>query len=411
MVNAAASSESTDGAQTWLQKGKATLARMARSGGPPSLRERANPLRELFTDLIAYVIFFDASSEQSPPALNELREKIISLLNAQEERAKAIGVSPETFREGRFAVLSWVDETILNSKWPHRTRWQHLMLVYFGTLNAGEEFFQHLEQLPPQSNNVLEIYYLCLSLGFEGRYAFGDERRELRDLKQRLYKQLCATNGDIRQNYLRLFPEAYQTVSTQSAVPRRSKLLLWHIGAFFVPVLLFICYWFILRQESDRLIALIQKPTSLPAPAPVPVPVDPLRSLVEELRRKGIPAEDTSRGVLITLGSLLFKSNSTELSQEAQIKIDDIVDTVKRYAPNRMIVIEGHASKERPIDEPRNQQLSEGRARTVADAFKASGFAQDRISARGFGSRISVADNETEQGRAKNRRVEIIIRK
>jgi type VI secretion system protein ImpK len=408
-VNEGTSSEASDDAQTWFQKGKATLARMARSGGPLSLRERANPLRELFTDLIAYVIFFDASCEHSPPALNELREKIISLLNAQEERAKGIGVLSETFREARFAVLSWVDEMILNSKWPHRGRWQHLMLTYFGTLNAGEEFFQHLEQLPPQSNNVLEIYYLCLSLGFEGRYAFGDERRELRDLKQGLYKQLCATNGDIRQNYLRLFPEAYQTVSLQPAAPRRSKLLLWHILAFFVPVLLFICYWFILRHESDRLMALIQTPTSKPVPAPAPV--DPLRSLVQELRRKGIPAEDTSRGVLITLGSLLFKSNSTELSPEAQIKIDDIVDTVKRYAPDRMIVVEGHASRERSVDEARNQQLSEGRARTVADAFKLSGFKSDRISARGLGSRISVADNETEQGRAKNRRVEIIVRK
>jgi type VI secretion system protein ImpK len=405
-VNDGISSESSAGAQTWLQKGKATLARMGRSGAP-SLRERANPLRELFTDLIAYVIFFEASCEHSPPALNELREKIISLLNAQEERAKAIGVSPETFREARFAVLSWVDEMVLNSKWPHRTRWQHLMLAYFGTLNAGEEFFQRLEQLPPQSNNLLEIYYLCLSLGFEGRYAFGDERRELRDLKQRLYKQLCATNGDIRQNYPRLFPEAYQTASTQPLAPQRSRLLLWHIGAFFVPVLLFISYWFILRHESDRLIALIQTPMSVPVPAPV----DPLRSLVQELRRKGIPAEDTSRGVLITLGSLLFKSNSTELSQEAQIKIDDIVDTVKRHAPDRMIVVEGHASKERSVDEARNQQLSEGRARTVADAFRLSGFGSDRISARGFGSRVSVADNETEQGRAKNRRVEIIVRK
>jgi type VI secretion system protein ImpK len=376
-VNDGTSSESSGDAQTWFQKGKATLARMGRSGGPLSLRERANPLRELFTDLIAYVIFFDASCEHSPLAPNELREKIVPLLNAQEERAKGFGGSSEAFREARFAVLSWADEMILNSKWPHRARWQHLMLTYFGTLNAGEEFFQHLEQLPPQSNNVLEIYYLCLSLGFQGRYAFGDERRELRDLKQRLYKQLCATDGDIRQNYLRLFPEAYQTVSLQPAAPRRSKLLLWHSLAFFVPVLLFICYWFILRHESDRLMALIQTPTSKPVPAPAPV--DPLRSLVQELRRKGIPAEDTARGVLITLGSLLFKSNSTELSPEAQIKIDDIVDTVKRYAPDRMIVIEGHASKERSVDEARNQQLSEGRARTVAEACKLSGFWSDRI--------------------------------
>jgi type VI secretion system protein ImpK len=389
---------------TWFHKGLATITRMGRGVSPLSFQGKTNPLRAIFTDLIAYVIFFEASCHQQAPTLSELREKILALVNAQEEQAKASGVAMESFREARFAVLSWVDEMIQTSNWPHRTHWQHLMLSYYSTLNAGEEFFRHLELLPSQANDVREIYYLCLSLGFQGKYAFGDDQHELRDLKQGLYKQLCGGNGDIRQNYPRLFPEAYQKIAAPPPAPRRAKLL-WYIGAISVPVLLFIGYFLILRHESNRLIALIQKRTE----APVAVAWD--RCLLDELRRKTIPAEDTPRGVLITLQSLLFQVNSTELSGQAQRTIDDIVDTVKACARDRMIVVEGHASKEKTVDETRNQQLSEGRARTVADAFRASGFMPDRISARGFGSKIPVAENETEQGRAKNRRVEIIVRK
>jgi type VI secretion system protein ImpK len=378
---------------------------MGRGVTPLSSRAPTNPLRAIFTDLIAYVIFFQASCDQQPPTLADLREKILALVNAQEEQAKTTGVAMESFREARFAVLSWVDEMILTSNWPHRTHWQHLMLGYYGTLNAGEDFFRRLEVLPSQANDVREIYYLCLSLGFQGRYAFGEHQHQLKDLKQGLYKQLCAGGNDIRQSYPRLFPEAYQKIAATAPAPRRAKLF-WYIGALAVPVLLFIGYFLILRHESNRLIALIQKPIEAP---PAAVAWD--RCLLDELKRKRIPAEETSRGVLITLQSLLFQVNSTDLSGPAQRTIDDIVDIVKACARDRLIVVEGHASKERTVDEARNQQLSEGRARTVADAFRASGFKTERISARGFGSRIPVAENETEQGRARNRRVEIIVRK
>jgi type VI secretion system protein ImpK len=389
---------------TWFHKGLTTLTRMGRGAGPLPVSGKTNPLRAIFTDLIAYVIFFEASCAQRPPSLSELREKILALVNAQEEQAKARGVAAESFREGRFAVLSWVDEVILTSNWPQRTHWQHLMLVYYSTLNAGEEFFRRLERLPSQANDAREIYYLCLSLGFQGRYAFGEDRRELRDLKQTLYKQLCADNGDLRQSYARLFPEAYRKIAGSPAAPPQTRLF-WYIGVIAVPLLLFIGYWLMLRHEGNRLIAMIEKPL----PAPVAVAWD--RCLFDELKRKAIPSEDTPRGVLVTLQSLLFQVNSTELSGPAQRTIDDIVDIVKGCAGDRTIVVEGHASKEKTVDEARNQQLSEGRARTVADAFRASGFKAERISARGFGSRIPVSENETEQGRARNRRVEIIVRK
>jgi type VI secretion system protein ImpK len=397
-------SENAGNSATWLRKGLATIARMKRSAGAPVALGASNPLREIFTDLIAYVVLFESSCAEQAPTLGEVREKILALINVQEERVKAGAVPIEAYREARFAVLSWLDEIILNSRWLHRSQWQHLMLAFYGTLNAGEEFFRHLEVLPSQSNEIREIYYLCLSLGFQGKYAFGDGRYQLKELKQNLYRQLSGANGDIRQSHRRLFPEAYPTTTASPATPQRLSPW-WYMLVLGVPLILFACYWFILRSETNRLIALIERPVAKP------IEIDWYRSLVEELRRKGIPAEDTPRGVLITLGSLLFEVNSADLNREAERKIDDIVETVKRHAPERSIVVEGHASKEPGVDEARNQRLSENRARTVADAFTRSGFRSEKISAQGFGSRRPVVSNATEAGRTQNRRVEIIVTK
>ena len=137
-----------DKSSTWLKKGMETLTRMNRVMVPSSkVGGSANPLRDIFSDLMAYIIFFESSCEQKPPELQEFRERVISLIAAQEERAKTAGVTIEAFREARFAVLSWVDEIILNSTWPSRSQWQHLMLTYYGTVNAGEQFFRHLDSL------------------------------------------------------------------------------------------------------------------------------------------------------------------------------------------------------------------------------------------------------------------------
>jgi len=134
-------------------------------------------------------------------------------------------------------------------------------------------------------------------------------------------------------------------------------------------------------------------------------------SLVEELRKKRLRAVDEPDGVRITLESLLFGVNSAQLNPQAMDKITDIVETVKRHAPDRVIVVEGHASKESSVDEARNLKLSEDRARTVADSFIRSGFRRDRISSQGFGSSKPIALNDTEQGRMQNRRVEIFVKK
>jgi type VI secretion system protein ImpK len=395
---------------TWIHKGIASITRIGRANVPPvASAGGANPLREIFTDLIAFVIFFKSSCDKQPPDQNELREKILALAIAQEERVKAAGISADSFREARFAVFSWVDEMILTSTWPHRTRWQHLMLSYYKTFNAGEDFFARLQNLPPHANDVREIYYLCLSLGFLGQYAFADGPSEVKKLKQALYNQLSGKQGDIRRNYGLLFPEAYQKAVTAARAPDRAKFF-WYVVALSTPVVLFIVYFALLRYQADQLIAKIGRIEQAP-PAAAAIKKSWATSLVEELRGKGVRATEEPDGVRITLATLLFTSGSAQLSIQAQPQINDIVVTVKRYAPDNIIRVEGHASREREADEPRNRKLSEERAHTVAEMFTRSGFRSDRIFAQGLGSTKPLATNDTEQGRSQNRRVEITVRK
>jgi type VI secretion system protein ImpK len=395
---------SSQSSSTWLRKGMETLTRMNRIAPSSQSSGGGNPLRELFSDLMAFVIFFESTCEQQPPSLQDLRDRLLGFIKTQEERVKTIGVSIEAFREARFSVLSWVDEMVLNSKWPHRTQWQHLMLTYYGTLNAGEEFFRRLDSLPSQANDIREIFYLCLSLGFQGEYAFANGARELQALRQRLYKQLCAGSGDIRENYSRLFPEAYQraNVATQTA---SKSYRIWHITAVAVPILLFAVYWVLLNRQANRIIALLNKPLIVSEQS------DWSTDLVTELRKKGLRAVDEPEGVRITLESLLFASGSANLNPTALDKINDIITTVKHYAPERVIVVEGHASKEAEGQEAKNRQLSEDRAQTVVESFVRAGFRRDKTSGQGFGASRPVALNDTEANRSLNRRVEIIVKK
>ena len=133
--------------------------------------EAGTPLRQLFTDLIAFAVAFRETCETRPWAPADLRDRLTTLIEAQERRARSGAAAWESYVEARFAVLAWVDELVLNSPWPHRSQWQHLMLTHYGTLNAGNQFFERLERLPAAARDVREVYYFCLVLGFEGKFA------------------------------------------------------------------------------------------------------------------------------------------------------------------------------------------------------------------------------------------------
>lgn len=369
----------------------------------------STPLQQLFTDLIAFTVLFRESCAERPWTPADLRDRLTALIEAQERRARGGEVPWEAYVEARFAVLAWVDEVILNSPWPNRGDWQHLMLTYYRTLNAGKQFFERLEHLPAAGRDVREIYYFCLALGFEGKFALAENRNALRELTRTLYHQLVSTSGGVLPSDARLFPEAYRRPPSPAPPPGRSLDGLWLGLIVAVPVILFVIYLSLLRSAADARIRLLAQP--IPPPAVVaPAPAWNL-TLVEELRRRGVDARDTPRGVVITLPGVSFEVNRSDLNPAGERSVREVAAALLRLAPERAVAVEGHASREKGTLDEQNQRLSDDRARRVAEALVEAGLRRDRITARGLGSSTPVASNETEEGRRLNRRVEMTVEK
>ncbi len=115
-----------------------------------------------------------------------------------------------------------------------------------------------------------------------------------------------------------------------------------------------------------------------------------------------------ARGMVITLsGSVLFSSAKWDLSPGAQLKLNDVATALIKVDPLSKMVVEGHTDSQGGA--AYNQDLSQHRAQAVRDYLVTRGIASDRITAQGFGPTRSVADNTSTEGRANNRRVEIVV--
>jgi outer membrane protein OmpA-like peptidoglycan-associated protein len=115
-----------------------------------------------------------------------------------------------------------------------------------------------------------------------------------------------------------------------------------------------------------------------------------------------------ARGMVITLsGSVLFASAKAELLPEAQIKLNGVAEALTQQDPDSKMVVEGHTDSQGGVSY--NQDLSQRRAQVVRDYLVSRGIAADRVTSQGFGSSRSVADNKSAEGRANNRRVEIVV--
>jgi outer membrane protein OmpA-like peptidoglycan-associated protein len=119
-----------------------------------------------------------------------------------------------------------------------------------------------------------------------------------------------------------------------------------------------------------------------------------------------LQATKSERGLVITLGDVLFDTNKSELRSGAQYTIDKLAAFLAEY-PTRNVLIEGFTDSTGGVEY--NQRLSERRAEAVRNALAAKGIDSRRLMTRGYGVEYPVAGNETAEGRQRNRRVEVII--
>jgi outer membrane protein OmpA-like peptidoglycan-associated protein len=171
--------------------------------------------------------------------------------------------------------------------------------------------------------------------------------------------------------------------------------------------------WIAKRQAPAAPAPAAPVPPPVPAPTPAPAPEAAQPTLQEALQRAAALTGDpsvlrkTPDGYIFALNrSLTFGSNKTELGPEAREDLRRLALVAFRF-PAIRLVVEGHTDS--VGSSTRNQSLSLSRADTVRSLLLWHGLEASRVSARGFGPTVPVADNATAEGRARNRRVEIRI--
>jgi outer membrane protein OmpA-like peptidoglycan-associated protein len=130
--------------------------------------------------------------------------------------------------------------------------------------------------------------------------------------------------------------------------------------------------------------------------------------LEKDLKGKdGISVASDPRGLAVRMGEVLFDFDSASLKKDTKSTLDLLIAAVKKKYPDREIIVEGHTDS--TGEKKYNQALSDKRAETVA-RYLSTGVGHDKFSYRGYGADKPIADNAAEEGRKKNRRVEIIIK-
>ncbi len=130
------------------------------------------------------------------------------------------------------------------------------------------------------------------------------------------------------------------------------------------------------------------------------------RRLIDELRSRGADVRATDRGVVINLPDILFEFDRARLTPPAKRTIGEIAEVV-RSVKDRPVAVEGHTDSIGSI--VYNKDLSRRRAESVARELGQLGVPSAQMTTRGYGEGRPIATNNSEAGRARNRRVEIII--
>jgi type VI secretion system protein ImpK len=223
-------------------------------------------LTDYFMDVIAYTAYLVKTSGTRQAPYEQVNADILRLLGESEECVRKGLCTEEEYDLSRFMVCAWIDEMILGSRWEHRGHWQREQLQrrFYNTFEAGEEVFERLNAIGYQQNNVREVYYLCLSLGFKGRFINPEDDYLLDQLKMSNLKILLGSPAGLPAlDRGDLFPESYPTDAHPLSQRKRGfQFTPFSIAVLAGPVvlfgLLFVIYYFSLSGIADHFLETVR---------------------------------------------------------------------------------------------------------------------------------------------------------
>lgn len=393
----------------------AVLSDVEDGGAPVGL----NPLVANASVLLNTVPTIRRTMNHPDPA--GLREYLLRAITEFEQRARAAGASPEHVLISRYALCTMIDEAVANMPWGASPEWvqQSLLVTLHREGFGGEKFFQLLEKAmedPRRNIDLLELMYVCIALGFQGRYSVIENgRQQLDALRDRLHNVIRRERGEFERDLSGKW-KGVQRV----AKPLVRRLSVWLVLAA-VALLLFILYLvfaLVLASKSDpvfnTLAAIHSDVGDLKrAPPPPPPPAAPrLKPLLlnEILAGQVDVDEDAVSSHVIIHGDKFYDPGSAEIKPDLVPVINRIAQAINQVPG--VVTVSGHTDNQptkRSLRFPSNYELSLERARGVA-ALLGQSVQNHTIKAEGMADSKPVAPNTTPDGRARNRRVEITLR-
>jgi len=370
----------------------------------------ANPLLDLVPPLRRMA---------SHPDVEALRQQLIGAIKTFETAAKAAHVNHDQIAAARYALCTLLDETISSTPWGGGGVWasRSLLVAFHNEAFGGEKFFlilQKLSQTPKDNVDALELMYLCLALGLEGRYRVIDNgRSQLDALRERLQQLIAQQKAPVESE---LSPHWKGATGKGEPLWRMVPVWIMAAGAAVILILLQLFLGHRLGAASDPVFAnLLSLKTAPPAAATPasPAPAVPRLAgfLAPEIAQGLVTVVDSADRSVVTLrGDGVFASGSGDVSGAYLGLLGRIGDALKTV-PGKVIVV-GHTDNTKPglsARFPSNYELSKARATAVRDLLAERAGPEARYSVEGRGDSEPLASNDTPAGRSRNRRVEVVL--
>jgi type VI secretion system protein ImpK len=365
----------------------------------------------------------------------ELRERAARGLRAFEADAREAGIAPDEIRAAHYALCAALDDVALSTPWGQGSIWSTNSLVstFHQEVRAGDRFFDMLSAMqkdPGRYRNALEVSYLCLALGLQGRYRLARTgAADLDRIREGLYQLLT----QIRGPWERELSPRWRGVDAPHRA-RRGGIPTWTAAALTIAIL-GLGYAWVSNALATRTDGLFTRLAGLPPSAPPtiqrvapPQPVTPppappvlparpdlamrLRQFLAPEIQQGLVAvlSDPNRTLVRISNRGMFPSGSASVDPRFNGLLARIGEAL-REEPGSVLVV-GHSDNQpiRTARFPSNFHLSAARAQAAGSLIAAAeGGTPGRFTAEGRGEAEPIAANDTAEGREANRRIEVVI--
>lgn len=386
---------------------------------PSQPREDRNPMMAYAAPVLAMTAALQSGRWQI--SMGEFHSRVREEISKFEQAINPL--YPEGVRQrAKYAVCATVDDIAQNlpgvggggAQWAQR----NMVVTFFRESIGGDRFWDFVQEMlqdPARNRELIELFHACIATGFEGR------TRAMPDgfsKRQQVSSSLVGALEHVRS----LSQHDMVTKWKGEDAPRKPNNFWAIVGlvaaaaaglCFVIFLIFFIALMASGQSPQDRVAALFKdEPVALTRNA-APLALPPtgaetrLREFLSSEIDQGLVVVDGNR-VRTTIGTL-FEPASDQLTSGRDAIFTKIGKAIE--LEKGPVLVEGHADSDRisSIEYPDNIALSKARAETVARIIRGQLSDASRVSVEGLGDTRPIASNDTAEGKAQNRRVEVVV--